>query len=79
MTSVTSQDQEDLVVFKFDNVSEVAAYAATFFFAVLKILGYFPWSWWIVWSPTLAFLGMFILVLAYIGFQVTQEQMDEDD
>lgn len=79
MTSVISQVQEELVEFRFDNPTEVAAYAVTFFFVVLKVLGYFPWSWWWVFSPTLAFFGMLILALAWLGFQVHREEMEDED
>ncbi|QLL73770.1 hypothetical protein [Lactobacillus crispatus] len=35
----------------------------TLIFAVAKVMGYFPWSWWLVFTPALAYV---VPALAYV-------------
>ncbi len=39
----------------------------TLVFFVAKILGYISWSWWLVFSPMLIALGLFVIVYGVAG------------
>lgn len=34
----------------------------TLIFAIAKVMGYFPWSWWLVFAPALACVGIALLI-----------------
>lgn len=35
----------------------------TLIFAVAKVMGYFPWSWWLVFTPALAYVVLALILL----------------
>lgn len=39
------------------------AFLLTLIFAVAKVMGYFPWSWWLVFTPALAYVVLALILL----------------
>lgn len=35
----------------------------TLIFAIAKVIGYFPWSWWLVFTPALAYVVLALILL----------------
>lgn len=40
----------------------------TIVFVVLKLVGVIAWSWWVVFSPLLVAVGIYVLWVAIVGF-----------
>lgn len=40
----------------------------TLVFVVMKCMGYIDWSWWLVFSPMLAMLGLSLLIIIAVIF-----------
>jgi hypothetical protein len=49
----------------------------TIVFVILKALGYVDWSWWVVFSPVIAAVAIYVVLggFALIGFLTGKRQM----
>lgn len=42
------------------------AYFSAIFCAIAKILGYFMWSWWLVFAPTFVGIALLVFLIAIV-------------